>query len=455
MWLSAIGSSTTIEPSRRLVRCSIAATYSGSIALSRRISACALIVAAALAVGAPPAAAETAVGVIYNTHVLVSFDTAEPGEFTDARQVTGLAANEVLVDVDYRWHPNGQLNPPPPPQLFALAVTYDVETKGRLYTIDIPTGVATPVGPQVKVPYGNVYGIDFNPVADRIRVVTDGEGNFRLNPSNGARADDPTADLPLNPAGEKVGGVAYDRVGVASPQTPPASTTAYVIGTANNYLMKLGGPNGVPSPNEGFVNEPLSLGVVTTPGTPAGFDISPAGEAFATLYTGGIDGLYKVNLASGTAGLVNKLPVTLAGLAIVPPAGPPPGPPVTINSPDNSAPTVSLAGVPKTMPFGKFLKGISVKVTPSEPVSLDGELLAAAKGAKLASFNLILAARSSPLASGPRTLKLKPSKRLVGKPRNAFKVSLRVAATDAAKNEGVATATIKVKPAVRKKKPKV
>ena len=57
------------------------------------------------------------------------------------RSITGLAAGEKMVDVDYRWHPNGELNPLPPPQLFGLAVTPGLEYKARLYTIDIETGV--------------------------------------------------------------------------------------------------------------------------------------------------------------------------------------------------------------------------------------------------------------------------------------------------------------------------
>ena len=98
------------------------------------------------------------------------------------------------------------------------------------------------------------------------------------------------------------------------------------------------------------------------------------------------------------------------------------------------------------MSFAAFLKGVAVKVTPSEPAALTGELLGAAKKAKLASFTRTLAKKSLPLAGGQRTLKLKPKKRLVGRPSKAFKVRLRVTATDAAGNAGTATKTIKVKP---------
>ncbi len=338
----------------------------------------------ALAASAATASAEPAVGIVYNTNILASFDTAKPETFTDARLVTGLGPREVLEDVDYRWHPSGDLKPPPPPQLYGLGVTYDVKIMARLYTIDLATGVATLVGPPVEVPYGNTYGIDFNPVADRVRVVTDDDGNFRINPNNGALSG---SDTGLTPAGNKATDVAYDRVGIASPQTPPAATTAYVIGTAANRLFTLGGVNGAPSPNGGTLENSLPLGQTLSPGAPVGFDIDPAGEAFATMSLFATNFLVKVDLATGATTLVDKTPVALSGLAIVPPTEPPKPPPAIV-APDTKAPTVSTAGVPKSLTLAKFLKGISLEVTRSEPASLDAELLAAAKGAKLASLNL-------------------------------------------------------------------
>ena len=104
------------------------------------------------------------------------------------------------------------------------------------------------------------------------------------------------------------------------------------------------------------------------------------------------------------------------------------------------------------MSFAAFLKGVAVKVTPSEPASLSAELLgAAAKKSRLAALTRTLAKKSLPLAAGQRTLKLKPKKRLIGRPAKSFKVRLRVKATDAAGNVGTATKTIKVKPPAKKK----
>ena len=95
---------------------------------------------------------------------------------------------------------------------------------------------------------------------------------------------------------------------------------------------------------------------------------------------------------------------------------------------------------------------MTIKFLANEPAAIQAQLLAAPKSARLASFNLILASKSLGLGAGERTLTLKPSKRLVGAPTKAFKVSLRVTATDAGGNAGTATKTIKVTPAAKKPK---
>ena len=51
---------------------------------------------------------------------------------------------------------------------------------------------------------GDDYGLDFNPTVDRIRVTNDADENLRINPNNGARADTPTNDTNINPAGNQI-----------------------------------------------------------------------------------------------------------------------------------------------------------------------------------------------------------------------------------------------------------
>lgn len=393
---------------------------------------------------AASAPAEPAIGLAKGTGSLVILDTAAPGTFTSVKQVSGLAPGERLADIDFRHHPRGDLNPLPPSQLFGIGIVDGSPTDTvRLYTIDIATGAATPVGAGLSVVEGDRYGIDFNPAVDRIRVVNDNDENFRLNPDNGALA---ATDSNLNPPGEKVAGLAYDRVEILVPPIVPNNTTAYAISLSSTSLVTIGDVNGTPkSPNTGQILNPKPLGLTLALSSTAGFDISPGGIAFATLEDGvtGLPGLYTIDLTSGAATLVGTLSEALSSLAIVPQSALPP-------TPDTTPPTMVVRGVKKKLSFAAFLKGVTAKVTPSEPASLTGELLAAGKQAKrLASSSRTLAKKSLALAAGQRTLKLKPKKRLVGRPEKAFKVHLRITATDAAGNAKVVTKTIKVKPPPR------
>jgi hypothetical protein len=303
------------------------------------------------------------------------------------------------------------------------------------------TAVATPVAAGVPVVNnGDRYGIDFNPTVDRIRVVNDGDENLRLNPNTSQLFDDTN----LNPPNEKVTSVAYDRVDIPVPPIVPNNTTLFGISLSSSSLVTIGSVNGTPmSANTGTLLNAKPLGLALALNSVPGFDVSPSGIAFATLEDAatGLPGVYTLDLNTGAATLVGTLPQPLGSLAIVPQSALPPIPVAT----DTSAPGIGLTGVKRKMSFAAFLKGVAVKVTPSEPAGLTGELLGTAKKSKLASFTRTLAKKSLPLAAGQRTLKLKPKKRLVGRPSRAFKVRLRVTATDAAGNVGTATRTIKVK----------
>lgn len=126
-----------------------------------------------------------------------------------------------------------------------------------------------------------------------------------------------------------------------------------------------------------------------------------------------------------------------------------PGPPTyVVEAVDRRAPTVSLRGLPSTIRRAALLRsGLTVRVAVDERAALTGELLAAARTARLAAAapNLALATKALPAAAaGTRTLTLKPSKKLVGTARR-FALTVRVTATDAAGNRRTATKTVKVR----------
>ncbi|MEK6282619.1 MAG: DUF4394 domain-containing protein [Acidobacteriota bacterium] len=104
---------------------------------------------------------------------LVLFDSQTSYEFTNSMTIAGLQPNESVLAIDFR---------PATRQLYALGST------SRLYVINTFTGAATPVGagPFAPVLNGKFFGFDFDPVADRARVVSDTHQNLLLHPETGA-----------------------------------------------------------------------------------------------------------------------------------------------------------------------------------------------------------------------------------------------------------------------------
>jgi len=96
---------------------------------------------------------------------LLRFDSATPGAVLGSANVTGLQSGEALLGIDFR-PANGQL--------------YGLGNTSRLYTINPLTGMAT-FASALSTPLtgGSSYGVDFNPVADRLRVV---HSDARTNP---------------------------------------------------------------------------------------------------------------------------------------------------------------------------------------------------------------------------------------------------------------------------------
>ena len=108
---------------------------------------------------------------ITTTNQLVRFAGNTPGTVLSTIAITGLQGGESILAIDVR---------PATQALYALGST------SRLYVINPSTGAATQVGSAGAFTLsGTSFGMDFNPVVDRIRVVSDTEQNLRLNPNDG------------------------------------------------------------------------------------------------------------------------------------------------------------------------------------------------------------------------------------------------------------------------------
>lgn len=259
-------------------------------------------VAAAVALAlVAPASAELAWGTTA-TGALLSFDTDNPGSPISGTFITGLQSNEEILGLDFR---------PADGQIYALG------SFNNLYTITPATGQATLVSSlSGAIIDGAAFGFDFNPVADRLRIVSDTNQNLRVNPN-------------VNPASALVDGALVYGVGdpnegrdqdvsfaaytnnVAGAQ----STQLFVIDTDADVLAL------VSPPNDGVLQTRGPLGVDI--GSRGGFDISGAtGTAFvAALPTdSSTSNLYRINLDTGSLELVGEIAggVELRTFTIVP-----------------------------------------------------------------------------------------------------------------------------------------
>jgi uncharacterized protein with beta-barrel porin domain len=245
------------------------------------------------------AAEVTAVQSLQQGSALVTFDTASPGTIIRQVPLTGLPVGARLIGFDARPAANRLL--------------YGISNTGQVYVINGTTGVANALGaPLALTGFPANAGFDFNPSVDRIRIVTDADENFRVNPDTGAiAAVDPNvayaagdSGAGLNPA---ITGAAYtNNVAGGTP------TVLYLIDTNRAVLVTQGNISGTVSPNSGQLFTVGPIGVATNAST--GFDISRTGETVAVLTNTltGAQGLYSINLTTGAATLIGALP-TVAG----------------------------------------------------------------------------------------------------------------------------------------------
>ena len=263
-----------------------------------------LILTASL-LGLPQQARSETIYALTTSNQIINFDSAAPGSISSFVPVTGLIAGTSLVGIDFR--------PAVPGQLVGVG---QVGTTGTVYTINFLTGAATVVN-TIPTLTGTTFGVDFNPVPDALRIVSDTGQNLRIVAGGTGTVN---TDSNLNPGTPGVGGAAYAN---NVPGGVGGVTTLYNIDFVADTLVTQGSINGAPvSPNTGMLLTVGSLGVNT--GALVGFDISgDSGTAFASLTPVGSLGssLYTINLGTGAATLVGSIGsgnVSVQGLSVLP-----------------------------------------------------------------------------------------------------------------------------------------
>lgn len=302
---------------------------------------------------APPPPTPPAAVVVGDTLVLgvsgqlASFNRAAPGTLVGSVLVSGLATNESLVGIDFRP---------------ADGLLYGLSNTGRIYTIVPTTGAITlkstlraASGDAFTALTGTEFGVDFNPVADRLRVVGNTGQNLRINVDTG----DVITDGAIKPV---TGTAAVTAAAYTNTFVGAISTALYDL-DATTALLHLQDP-----PNNGGLAPGVALGV--TPTAVNGFDIDArSNTGYAALTVAGVTSLYTVNLGatSAAATRVGEIPLAqpIRGLALVQPAAPTAVGLTTDNrlvafdpkAPNTLTATTAITG----MPAGETVVGIDVR----------------------------------------------------------------------------------------------
>ncbi|MGE0404172.1 MAG: DUF4394 domain-containing protein [Kofleriaceae bacterium] len=218
---------------------------------------------------------------------LMHFDRAQPGRFTFSVDLTGIPTGDTVVALDMR-PTNGML--------------YGLTTSAKLYTIDPSTGAATFASSLVAdaadatSPFtgleGSEFGIDFNPITDRLRLTSNAGQNVRIDADTGAVITDPSI------TGQTTG---YSAISHNNNIAASCRTRLYAIDASGNRFV-------TQSPNEGTTEG--AGGLRLTASATAGFDIytdeMDKDYAYAALVVGGETGMYKIDLGTGEASAVRR-----------------------------------------------------------------------------------------------------------------------------------------------------
>jgi Domain of unknown function (DUF4394) len=222
---------------------------------------------------------------------LVRFDAASPGRTRSIGKVKGLAGDQSLVGIDYRVQ-DGRL--------------YGVGNAGGIYTLSDDDAGAAKVGQLTVALSGNSFGVDFNPAANRLRVVSDTGQNLRHNLDDATATAPPLAGMTMTdgvlnvpPATTTpvmgITGAAYTN----NDLDPNTATTLFDLDTAADQIS-------VQSPANGGALAPTGKLLVDA-GPVAGFDIYSRGafgttqgnHGFATVSVLGRFSFFQVSLLTG------------------------------------------------------------------------------------------------------------------------------------------------------------
>jgi len=218
---------------------------------------------------------------------LVAFNASNPAMFSSKTAISGIAAGEKLLSIDFR---------PATGELYALS------NASKLYIINTANATSRTVSTTAFTPAisGAIASIDFNPTVDRIRLVTNTGQNLRLNPENGAVA---ATDGSIATS-SSIAGIAY-----TNSKSGATATTLYDLDMTSGKLFKQD------PPNNGTLVEVGSLGITFT--GQAAFDINPDNSvALIAATKDSKNNIYTLDLTNGKTTNIGTLSQKVIDLAI-------------------------------------------------------------------------------------------------------------------------------------------
>jgi hypothetical protein len=222
---------------------------------------------------------------------LVGFAVQKPDEVRGIGKIAGLQGDTRLVGIDYRVQ-DGKL--------------YGVGEAGGVYTLSASNAKAAKVSQLTVALSGKSFGVDFNPAADRLRIVSDTGQNLRHNVNAGGTTAADTA-LTYPPATATVSGVTAVAYTNNDLDADTGTTLFDIDTTLDQVALQAPANSGQLSPIGKLRSDAAG---------DAGFDIysqlrsGTAADAagFATLLVDGRTTLYKISLITGRADKLGAFP---------------------------------------------------------------------------------------------------------------------------------------------------
>ena len=253
--------------------------------------------ASASASGKTTLGSDEALGLGDDGVTLRIFELNDPEDDDNIGQVSGLSGDASLVGIDFRVQDKK---------------FYGVGDSGGIYTLDTKTGAATKVSQLTVSLDGTRFDIDFNPAADRLRIISNTGQNLR-HQIGGSTTPDGTLDYATVTA-QGVTGAAYTNNDLSAD-----TGTALLDIDANLDQVAIQLP-----PNDGSLTQTGKLGLSVT--QIVGFDIQSkvssgrtvSNTAYASLRAPTPESRtsYKIDLFSGKASKVDDFDKQIADIAV-------------------------------------------------------------------------------------------------------------------------------------------